>query len=159
MNLSKKGFVFLKEFEQFRPIAYRPTPNDVWTIAWGHTSDVMEGDCCTTAHGEVWLYADVMSAEDQVNKHVKVPLTQPQFDALASIMFNVGPGIEGKRDGIVRLKNGQPSTLLRKLNAGDYSGAAAEFPKWRKSGGRVLAGLERRRGREKKIFEIGRYEP
>lgn len=162
MRLSPAGYAFLREFEQFRPTAYRPHPDDVWTIGWGHTAGVKEGDTCTLTQAEVWLHEDTAAAEKDASDHVEVPLNQAQFDAFVSIVFNAGPGRvahgnDPGRDGIIRLASGQPSTLLRLLNAGDYAGAAAEFPRWRKSGGRVMAGLVRRRGRERKIFTKGDY--
>jgi lysozyme len=78
--------------------------------------------------------------EPPVNAAVKVPITQPQFDALISFVYNVGTGAFLK------------STLLSKLNAGDYAGAAAEFPKWNKSAGHVELGLIIRRALEKSWF-------
>lgn len=92
-------------------------------------------------------------AENLVQEHVKVALTQCQFDALVSIVFNVGPGAKGEKDGIIFLASGQSSTLLRKLNAGDYAGAADEFPKWcLGASGTLLGGLVTRRTRERALF-------
>lgn len=145
---------FLERKEQFRPTAYKPTPKDVWTIGYGHTHGVKEGDTCTTEQALIWLKEDTAEACRMVNIHVAVPLTQEQFDSMASIMFNVGTGLPGSHDGIVYLKSGEPSTLLRKLNAGDYAGAAAEFPKWNKQAGRVLGGLVARRLEERLHFEL-----
>jgi GH24 family phage-related lysozyme (muramidase) len=78
--------------------------------------------------------------ESAVPRLIKAPLTQNQFDALASFTFNLGSG---------RL---QSSTLRAKTNRLDYEGAADEFPKWRKAGGRVLAGLVRRRAEERRLW-------
>lgn len=75
-----------------------------------------------------------------MNKYVKVRLTQSQFDALVSFVYNVG--VEAFRT----------STLLRKLNGADYVGAAAEFKRWKMGGGKVLPGLIRRRKREEELF-------
>lgn len=86
------------------------------------------------------LRDDVKVVEAAVNDCVKVPLTQDQFDSLVSFTFNVGTG------------NLRRSRLLRLLNAGDYLGAANEFPKWRKAGGRVLQGLVNRRQTERCVF-------
>jgi lysozyme len=83
----------------------------------------------------------VRKFEAGVKRLVKVPLAQGQFDALVSFSFNVGLGALGS------------STLLRKLNAGDYRGAAAEFPRWNKAGGKVYEGLTRRRAAERSLFE------
>lgn len=137
MKLGEKGFAIIRSYEKFRPTAYKPTPNDTWTIGFGHTRGVKEGDCCELHDGEDWLHADVAVAEKAVNSNVTVPLTQNQFDALVSLVFNVG----------------LPPTLIRLLNDGDYAGAAAEFPKWRKQAGRVLAGLVARRKTERDLFE------
>jgi len=92
-------------------------------------------------------------AENLVQEHVKVALTQGQFDALVSILFNVGPGAKGEKDGIIFLASGRSSTLLRKLNAGDYAGAADEFRKWcHGAGNTLLEGLVTRRARERALF-------
>lgn len=111
-----------------------------WTIGYGHTRNVKQGDKCTEAQATTWLHEDLFDAEAAVNQ-VAVPLSQFQFDALVSFVFNVGSG------------NFAKSTLLRKLNAGDYDGAADEFPRWNKSGGRELNGLTARRADEKDLFQ------
>lgn len=80
--------------------------------------------------------------EEAVRNNVTVPLTQSMFDALVSWSFNVGAGV---------LSN-SGSTLFRKLQSGDYYGAANELPRWNKSNGRVLRGLTRRRNWEKELF-------
>lgn len=80
------------------------------------------------------------SVEKFINDTVTVNLTQNQFDAICSLVYNIGVG------------NFKSSTLLRKLNAGDLAGAADEFPKWNQAGGRVLAGLMARRGQERALF-------
>ena len=86
------------------------------------------------------LCMDLAKYEAAVRSKVTVPLTDNQFGALVSFTFNVGPA------------NFNKSTLLRKLNAGDYKGAAAELPKWRHAAGRVLNGLIRRRAAEQALF-------
>lgn len=145
MKLGEKGFAIIRSYEKFRPTAYKPTPNDIWTIGFGHTRGVKEGDCCELHDGEDWLHADVAVAEKAVNSNVTVPLTQNQFDALVSLVFNIGAAAFSS------------STLRHLLNAGVYDGAAAEFPKWRKQAGRVLAGLVARRKTERDLFETGSY--
>jgi peptidoglycan hydrolase-like protein with peptidoglycan-binding domain len=90
------------------------------------------------------LAEDVGRFEAAVNRLVKVPLSQGQFDALVSFSFNVGEGALAD------------STLLRKLNARDYKGARREFARWNKGGGRVLPGLTRRRAAEAKLFGGGK---
>lgn len=103
---------------------------------------------------------DLMETERILYEHVEVPLSQEQFDALASFVFNVGPGRADRggqrgKDGFVTLRNGRPSTMLRKLNAEDYIGAASEFTYWTKAGGKVMRGLMRRRERERDLFLLG----
>lgn len=97
------------------------------------------------------LLKDVTHAADQVRRAVTVPLTQGQFDAFTSLVFNIGPGGPA-RDGIIRLKDGRPSTFLRKLNAGDTLGAAQAMLAWNRAGGRVLNGLVTRRAAEQSLF-------
>ncbi len=131
-----------------------------WTIGYGHLvkpgdpyypyGPVMEID---EAEAERLLAEDKAEAIRLVNQHVRVPLTSGQRQAMESIMFNVGPGQPGERDGIVWLKSGRTSTLLAKLNAGDYAGAAAEFGKWVYAGGHVSNGLVARRADERLTFE------
>lgn len=87
------------------------------------------------------LREDVHTAERAVGRLVTVPITQNQFDALVDFTFNLGEG------------NLAGSTLLRKANAGDCQGAAAEFPKWDKAKGRRLSGLTKRRAWERSLYE------
>lgn len=132
-------YAFLKQYERFRPTAYLPTPRDVPTIGYGHTRGVKMGDTCTMAQAEEWLAQDVVGATADVNR-VTHPLTQNQYDAVASLVFNIGgPAFE-------------TSTLLRKLNAGDMAGAALEFPKWDGQAGATLPGLLSRREAEQAHF-------
>lgn len=152
MKTSERGLALIKLFEGFRAQAYLDG-GGVWTIGYGHTIDVGPGDVCTQGQAEVWLAEDIQDAETAVNRAVTVPLTQNEFDALVSIVFNVGPGKKGVHSGIVTLKSGEPSTLLRKLNAEDYDGAAFEFRKWDKDNGQVVPGLTRRRLAEQRLFE------
>lgn len=131
---------FLKSYEKFRPTAYLPTKNDVWTIGWGHTRGVKEGDTCTTDQAMDWLHADMATATASIHAHCTADLEQHQFDALVSLVFNIGVGAF------------EESTLLRKLNDRDYGGAAAELPKWDKQKGVELGGLLTRRLAEQKRF-------
>lgn len=117
----------------------------VWTIGYGHTGAefAQGGKPITKAKATELLKQDLKEAENAVNSLVKVPLSQPAFDSLSSLVFNIGIGAFRK------------STLLKKLNEGDYLGAADEFPKWRKGGGKVLPGLVRRRADERAMFLSG----
>lgn len=140
METSQTGIDLIKSFESCQLKAYL-CPAKVWTIGYGHTSGVKPGDEINQAQAERYLKADLVKVERDVNKVVRVPITQGQFDALTSFAFNCGS------------RALSTSTLLRKLNQGDYSGAAKEFSRWVYAGGKVLAGLERRRRLEKRMFE------
>lgn len=145
-----------RHFEGLSRTAYR-CPAGVWTIGYGHTRAVTPGDTVTTEQAERLLADDLAEAAAVVNGAVTVPLTDGQRAALIDFVFNVGPGRARKgkdpgKDGFVRLRSGKPSTLLRKLNAGDAEGAAGEFGAWVHGGGRLLPGLVRRRRAEELLF-------
>ena len=140
MKIGERGLALIKEFEGVRLAAYLDSVG-VPTIGYGHTKDVQMGDTCTPEQANEWLREDCEDAENCVNSAVSVPLTECEFDALVSFVFNLGCG------------NFRKSTLLRKLLDSDYDGAAIEFRKWDKAGGQVLAGLTRRRLAEARLFE------
>jgi lysozyme len=150
MQTSAKGKALIKRFEACRLTAY-PDPKTggaPWTCGWGSTGpDVVKGVTWTQAYADNRFDADLMTPERIVNNAVTVAMTQGQFDAMVSIVYNVGPG-SSIRDGIIRLKNGHSSTLLQKLNAGDYAGCAEQFLKWVSPGSNVENGLRRRRQAE-----------
>lgn len=150
VRTSARGQALIKEFEQCRLRAYKPTPDDVWTIGWGHTEGVVDGLEWTQAQADMAFAVDLEKYEHWVDDLVKVPLTQNQFDALVSFCFNVGPDIDA--DNIAEGLG--DSTLLRKLNARDYDGARSEFHKWNKQKGKVLSGLTRRRDHEAALFAL-----
>lgn len=147
MQTSDKGRALIRAHEGLRLEAY-PDAGYGWdraTIGYGHTSQagppaVYRGMKITAAEADAILRADLKKFEGFVTSAVHVPLNQNQFDALVSFTFNLGPG------------NLRSSTLLRKLNSGDYAGAAAEFPKWNKSNGKVKPGLVKRRADEQALF-------
>ena len=140
MNISERGLELIREHEGCRLEAYRDAVG-VITIGFGHTRGVKQGDTCTLEQAVAWLADDVNIAQNCVTSAVTAEMTQGEFDALVSFTFNLGCSA---------LRN---STLLRKLNAGDYDGAAAEFGKWNHAGGVVLAGLTSRRKAEADMFE------
>lgn len=140
VRMKIKNIDIIKKHEGLRLEAYLPTPNDVWTIGYGHTHTTKQGMKITEAQAEALLRKDIAWVEKAINKFVVVPLTQNQFDALASFVFNVGEGAFSK------------STLLRLLNSGDYEGAANQFLRWNKQKGRILKGLTKRREEERKLF-------
>lgn len=148
MKTSATGIHLIKHFESFRSVRYL-CAGGKWTIGWGHTKGVTENTKpITIAEGDALLAEDLEEFEDAVSYLVKVPLLQCQFDALVSFAFNVGPDIDA--DTIAEGLG--DSTLLKKLNAGNYIGAADEFPKWNKAKGKVLAGLVKRRAAERAMF-------
>ena len=139
MKTSNNGINLIKEFEGCKLSSYK-CPAGVWTIGYGHTKNVKQGMKITNEHATNLLKDDLKTYEGYVNKYVKVKLNQNQFDALVSFTFNCGGGA---------LKS---STLLKKLNKGDYTGAANELLRWNKANGKILAGLTRRRQAEKALF-------
>lgn len=140
LSISERGLDLIRDHEGCRLAAYKDSVG-IATIGYGHTEGVKMGDTCTQAQAELWLRRDAERAERCVNGLVTVPLTQGEFDALCSFVFNLG---------CERLKK---STLLRKINDSDYDGAAAEFQKWVYAGGEKLAGLVARRDAEARLFE------
>lgn len=140
MKISDAGLELIKSFEGLYLKAYL-CPAKVWTIGYGHTLGVMPGDVITKDQAEALLRKDLEQFEAVVNRSVSVPITQAQFDSLVSLCYNIGA------------KAFVTSTLLKKLNAGDYAGAATEFDRWNKAGGVILPGLVRRRKKERELFE------
>ncbi len=140
MHTSQRGLDLIKSFEGLRLTAYR-CPADIPTIGYGTTAGVKMGDTITKERAEELLREDVKRFEGYIDRLVKVPLTQGQWDALSSFVYNLGPGALEK------------STLLRLLNAGDYSGAAAQFDRWVYASGKKLSGLVKRRAAERALFE------
>jgi lysozyme len=139
MNYSKDGLKLTEGFESCRLVAY-PDVKGVITIGWGHTPAYV-GQTCTQEQADAWLLADVQTAVSAVNRLVKTPLTQHEFDALVDFNFNCG----------VTAFAG--STMLKLLNQGNHAGAAAQFQAWDHAAGKVVAGLLRRRQAEEKEFE------
>ena len=142
MTPSDKAFAIIKKWEKFKPTAYKPTRRDRWTIGWGHTKDVQEGDTATTLQGEAWLREDVQAAVDAINQGCTRRPTQNQFDALTSFVFNVG------------VDNFLSSHLLAHFNAGDIKAASDAFMKWDFQDGIELDGLENRRADEQDLFDL-----
>lgn len=143
MNTSDAGIAAIKRREGLELKAY-PDPGTggaPWTIGYGHTGrDVKPGMEIDENTAEALLVGDLASREKAVGRLVSVDLTQGQFDALVSLVYNIGE------------RNFATSTLLRKLNAGDYEGAADEFLRWNRAAGRVMKGLALRREDERAQF-------
>ena len=140
MHISEAGLALIRQFEGLRLSAYR-CPAGIATIGYGSTAGVQMGQTITAARAEELLRDDVRQFEAAVSRLVKVPLNQGQHDALVSFAFNLGA------------KALEQSTLLRLLNAGDYSGAAAQFDRWVYASGKKLSGLVKRRAAERALFE------
>ena len=145
MQISPAGIAAITSYEGQRLTAY-PDPGTgsmPWTIGVGHTGGVMPCDVITAEQSDAFLRADLGSAEAAVNRLVTVPISQDQFDALVSFVFNLGAGAL------------HSSMLLRMLNAGDWPGAADQFLRWTMAAGRVLPGLVKRRISERTMFLTG----
>lgn len=136
LSLSATGLLALAGYEGFRNEAYIPVPGDVPTVGFGSTEGVKLGDKITVEEGLERLYRDVGVVESAIARCVKVPLTQGEYDAYTSFAFNVGGSAFCS------------STLVKKLNSGDYPGACAELKRWGYADGKVLPGLVERRERE-----------
>jgi lysozyme len=146
-HISDIGLQLIKTFEGKHNKGYL-CPANVWTIGYGHTGPTFgnptpRGMRITDAQIDELLKQDMERFENAVTKYVKVPLTQNQFDALVSFTFNVGAGALST------------STLLKLLNQGKYDEVPAQFLRWNKGGGKVLAGLVRRRQSEAHLFVTG----
>lgn len=144
MQTSDKGIALIKQFEGCKLTAYQDSVG-VWTIGYGWTQPVdgkpiRAGMTIKQETAERLLKTGLVSYESDVSRLVKVGLTQGQYDALVSFTYNLGA------------RSLSTSTLLRKLNAGDYAGASDEFLRWNKAGGKVLNGLTRRREAERALF-------
>lgn len=145
MSVNKATLELIKKWEGFRAEAYL-CPANVWTIGYGTTAAAgvgispKRGMKVTEAQASAYLAKTVDKFATQVRGMVKVPVNENQFGALVSLAYNIGPGAFVK------------STLLRKLNDGDYPGAADQFRVWNKAGGKVLAGLTNRRKEERALF-------
>lgn len=139
-TVNQAGIALVEKFEGCRLTAYL-CPANVWTIGYGHTGpDVFEGLVWTQAQADAALTADLGHAAHAVAGYIAVAVNDNQFSALASFVFNLGAGsLHG-------------STLLKKLNAGDYAGAANEFLKWDFVDGQASPGLARRRFAERELF-------
>lgn len=128
------------EFEGFRPHVYQDA-NGVWTIGYGHTQGVHQSTPpCTKAQALIWLDIDLHKADDTIAHLVKVPLTQNQYDGLASFVFNIGWG------------HFQGSSVLMLLNQHQYTAAAGHFMNWVQPGSANEQGLRNRRVKEMEMF-------
>ena len=144
-HINERGIQIVKSFEG---ISLKPylCPANVWTVGYGATRSSTGGpidldmEPISEIEAEALLVRDLENSEGWISRLIKTALTENQYSALTSFTFNVGAGAL------------QRSTLRMKLNWSEYQGAANEFPKWRIAGGRILAGLIRRRAAERSLF-------
>ena len=145
MKTSNKGKAIIKQYEGFRAKPYL-CPAGAPTIGYGATYYTngrkvkLSDPAISEADADKLLDKMLVKYEDAVNRYVQVPINQNQFDALVSFCYNLGQ------------ENLRNSTLLKKLNNKDYNGAADQFLRWNRAGGKVLAGLTKRRTDERKLF-------
>ena len=139
-TLGSAGEALIKSFESLKLVAYQDQ-RGIWSCGYGHTGpDVVQGTTCTPEQAEAWFQLDTQSAVVGVDASIQTTVSQQQFDALVSFTFNVGVGAEGH------------STMAKLINARDFAGAAAQFPKWDHVDGVPNVGLLRRREAEQALF-------
>jgi lysozyme len=139
MKTGTKGIELIKYFEGCELEAYKCAAG-VWTIGYGHIKGVTPESVITQEQAEQMLVEELNEYEGYINDMVTTPLSQNQFDALVSWVYNLGGG------------NLKASTLLKVLNSGDFNGVPAQLMRWNKAGGKVLEGLTRRRQAEADLF-------
>jgi lysozyme len=140
MNISQEGISLIKKFEGCELEAYKCAAG-VWTIGYGHTKDVKEGDSILKEDAESMLMHELQKYCNDVDIAVKVDLKQNEFDALVSWTYNLG------------LTNLNSSTMLKVLNEGKHDEVPAQMKRWNKASGQVKQGLIRRREAEALMFE------
>ncbi len=141
LTLSAAGFLSIVLQEGYTDNAIIPVPGDVPTIGFGTTDGVKLGDKTTPPKALARALRDVHKFEGEIRQCVLVPLHQHEYDAYTSLAYNIGSAAFCN------------STLVRKLNAGDYAGGCTEISRWDKQGGRVLKGLTNRRATERALCE------
>lgn len=147
-KINVEGIAHIKKWEGCQLISYRNFPGEPWTIGYGHTSAagipyVKAGMRINDVEAENILKSDLQKFEDRVERLVKVPLTDNQFAVLVSFDFNTGAL--------------HKSTLLKKLNAGDYDAVPLELMKWVNAGGKKVKGLVNRRSAEAGLWAKGEF--
>lgn len=140
MKISAAGIDIIRKFEGCKLQSYY-CPAGVLTIGYGHTKGVTQGMTITQEQADAFLLDDLAETENAVNSAVRVPLTQNQFDALTSLVYNIGAG------------NFRKSTLLKLLNRQEYDSAAEQFKKWIYANKQVSKGLKNRRDAEYELFQ------
>jgi lysozyme len=138
-RINEDGVALIRNFEGLHLAPYL-CPAKIWTIGYGHTRTVRAGMRITAEQAGQLLEDDLRIAERAVARLVRVPLSDNQFSALVSFVFNVGT------------TNFERSTLLRLLNRGWYEQVPAQLTRWNRASGEVLGGLARRRAAEAKLW-------
>ena len=140
MKISENGLELIKKFEGCETTAYQDSVG-VWTIGFGHTKGVEEGQTCSIEDAESMLADEMNEYEGYINNMVKVELQQHEFDALVAWVYNLGPTNLGE------------STMLKVLNGGQFDRVPDEMNRWTRAGGEILEGLVRRRQAESLMFQ------
>jgi len=140
MQISQEGLALIKKFEGCELEAYK-CPAGVWTIGYGHTKDVKEGDKINKDEANYLLQEEMIEFESYIDDMVEVELNQSQYDALCAWVYNLGPSNLGS------------SELLKVLNEGKYEEVPQQIKRWNKANGEVLTGLIRRREAEALLFQ------
>lgn len=143
-TLSQKGIAFIKRFEGFRSKAYQDSVG-VWTIGYGHTSQVAKNAVCTEAQAQQWLLKDAAPTLAYLRK-LRDDLKPNEVDALVSFAYNVGLSNFSRSTLATLVKHHAPAEMVAK-----------QFPRWNKAGGKVLDGLTRRRNAEAQLYVKGIY--
>ncbi|EEO27710.2 lysozyme [Oxalobacter paraformigenes] len=138
LGISATVLVSIALHEGYRDKAYKDAVG-IPTIGYGETAGVKMGDRTTPERALVTLLSSANRHADAIRPCIHVPLHQHEFDAYVSLAYNIGAG------------NFCRSTLVKKLNAKDYAGACEEIRRWNKAGGKVLAGLTKRREKEYRL--------
>jgi lysozyme len=139
-QINSAALDIIKRSESLRLRSYK-CPAGILTIGYGHTGkDVLMGQVIDATKAQELLERDLVHFSRGVSVYLENEVTDNQFGALVSLAFNIGLGAFGK------------STLLSLVNKGDREGAADQFLRWTKAGGRVLPGLVKRRALERELF-------
>jgi len=132
-----------------RPSNWQTLPGDPWTIGYGHTKDVKEGDFCTLAQADAWLMEDLEEAAAKVRATVSVPVTAGEFDALTSMAFNLKGGVPRSMRACL---NGGITDKGVQMSPGSYGSALQQFPRNCRAAGVPMRGLLRRRLAEACVY-------
>lgn len=146
-KISKNGLSLIKRWEGLRLNSYTDVAG-VWTIGYGHTRTARPNQTITETQAEALLLEDVAWAEEAINTYVTVPLTQNQFDALVSWVFNVGV------DWVV-MNGFKDATFIKELNKGNYEAVPAGLRLFVNAGGKRVQGLVNRREDEIRLWNKG----